>query len=286
MAGTLQVLFDFCRPHPYGRPAPLILLNGLAEQAESWFRNHRFWRRYFDVHTPNVLAYEGDALHRRIQDDLPISVDYLVNQLHRYVTEFVQTPPYHLVASSMGGKVAVEFAVRYPDLVARLVLICPSGLGDAENLPVVEGVRRSDFRALIDSVFWNPRRVDPDLVEYYRQRFTNRRWRSGLLRTIRGTMEHCVRPLLAQVSQPTLLISGREDRIVNPTHAAEAAGDLPNGHFVLIPHCGHAPQMEKPRLVNRLVVDFLTRPQMASRPLYRPSFLRLPALAGTKPLEA
>jgi pimeloyl-ACP methyl ester carboxylesterase len=153
----------------------------------------------------------------------------------------------------------VEFAVRYPPLVSRLVLICPSGLGDEEHLPVVEGVRRSDFRALIDSVFCDPRRVDPDLVDYYRRQFANRRWRSGLLRTVRGTMDHVVRPLLPHVTQPTLLISGSEDRIVNPRHAAEAARDLPNGRFVLIPHCGHAPQMERPRVVNRLVFDFLTR---------------------------
>ena len=67
---------------------------------------------------PNLLVYEGAALHRRIDEGLPITVDYLVEQLHQYLEEFVQTPPYHLVASSLGGKVAVEYAVRYPDRVA------------------------------------------------------------------------------------------------------------------------------------------------------------------------
>jgi pimeloyl-ACP methyl ester carboxylesterase len=266
MPATLRILFNWCRLHSYGRPPSLVLLNGLAEQAESWFRNHRYWRRYFDVHMPNLLAYEGEALHRRIKDDLPISVDYLVEQLHLYLDEFVQTPPYHLVASSMGGKVAVEFAVRYPQLVSRLVLICPSGMGDEEHLPIVEGVRRSDFRTLIDSVFYDARRVDPDMVEYYGRQFANRRWRSGLLRTIRGTMDHSVRPLLCHLTQPTLLISGQEDRIVSPHQAAEAARDLPDGHFALIPQCGHAPQMEKARLINRLVLDFLTHPKAAVRP--------------------
>jgi pimeloyl-ACP methyl ester carboxylesterase len=283
MVGTLQVLFDLCRPRPYGRRAPLVLLNGLAEQAESWFRNHRAWRRHFDVYMPNLLVYEGETLHQRIQEDLPISVEYLVDQLHRYLREFVQTPPYHLVASSMGGKVAVEFAVRYPMLVSRLVLICPSGLGDEEHLPVVEGVRRSDFQALIHSVFSDPRQVDPDMVEYYRRQFSNRRWRSGLLRTIRGTMAHSVRPLLAQVPHLTLLISGQEDHIVSPLHAAEAARELPHGQFVLIPHCGHAPQLEKARLVNRLVVDFLTDPEPAPRPRFNQRFLTQRTPARTNP---
>jgi pimeloyl-ACP methyl ester carboxylesterase len=278
MAARLQTLLNYCRPHPYGRRPALVLVNGLAEQAETWFRNQRFWRRRFDVHTPNVLAYDGEALHQRIWEGLPISVDYLVGQLHRYLDEFAQTPPYHLVASSLGGKVGVEFAVRYPHLVSRLVLICPSGLGDEEHLPVVEGVRRSDFRSLIESVFSDPRRVEPDLVEYYRGRFADRRWRTGLMRSIRGTMDHCVRPLLPRLTQPTLLVSGREDRIVSPRHAEAACRELPNGHFVLIPDCGHAPQMEKPGLVNRLVVHFLTHPRPSPGPRLAPLLLVQPNL--------
>src|SRR5262249_24578611 len=158
----------------------------------------------------------------------------------------VQTPPYHFVASSLGGKVAIEFAVRYPEQVSRIVLLCPSGMGDEERLPIVEGVRRNDLRSLIDSVFSDVRQVDPGMVDYYRRQFANRRWRTGLLRTIRGTMDHCVRDRLAQVTQPTLFISGREDRIVDPALAEEAARLLPHGQFVSIPRCGHAPQLEKP----------------------------------------
>jgi pimeloyl-ACP methyl ester carboxylesterase len=258
MTGKLQALFDLVRPHPYVRQQPLILLNGLAEQAETWFHNHRFWRRCFDVHMPNLLVYDGVALHRRIANDQPITIDYLVEQLHNYLDSFVQTPPYHLVASSLGGKIAVEYAVRYPEEVSRMVLICPSGLGDEENLPIVEGVRRNDMQSLVDSVFYDRRYVEPDVVKYYKKQFINRRWRLGLLRTIRGTMDHCVRELMPQVSQPTLLISGREDRIVSAAHAEAAARELPQGKFVLFPQCGHAPHMERARVVNRLVVRFLT----------------------------
>ena len=57
----------------------------------------------------------------------------------------------------------------------------------------------------------------------------------------------------------------------DPKTAAEAARELPNGMFLSIPKCGHAPQIEVPRLVNRLVVHFLT----AARPSAQPSFVRL-----------
>jgi pimeloyl-ACP methyl ester carboxylesterase len=244
----------------YGRKPPLVLVNGLAEQAETWFRNIRAWRRRFDVHTPNIVCYGGGALHRRIADGLPIDVDYLVGQLHAYLESFVQAPPYFLVGSSMGGKVVVEYAVRYPEQAARLVLLCPSGLGDEEHLPIVEGVRRNDMRSMVASVFYNPRAADHALVRYYEERFADRRWRLGLLRTIRGTMEHRVRDLLPRVAQPALLVAGEDDHIVDPEHAAAVAPLLPRGEFVLLPRCGHAPQLERPRTVNRLVVEFLTRP--------------------------
>lgn len=243
----------------YKRRSSLILLNGLAEQAESWYPNHPAWRKRFDVHLPSLLAYQGDILHARIARDLPISVDYLVEQLRRYLHEFVQNPPYHLVASSLGGKIAVEYAARYPEDVARLVLLCPSGLGEHEQLPVVDGVRRNDVASVVTSVFADTSELDPGLLSYYKDCFTNRRWRLGLFKTIRGTMDCSVRARLPFVTQPTLIVSGQEDRIVDPGTAAEAVHELPQGEFMLIPNCGHAPQLEKPGLINRVVVDFLTK---------------------------
>src|SRR5262245_55174356 len=47
----------------YVRRPPLVLINGLAEQAETWFRNVEAWRCRFTVHAPELLAYEGEALH-------------------------------------------------------------------------------------------------------------------------------------------------------------------------------------------------------------------------------
>jgi pimeloyl-ACP methyl ester carboxylesterase len=253
------------KPHGYARRQPLVLINGLAEQAESWFRNAWYWRRAFDVHMPNILAYRGTALHRRIDDGLSIGVDYLVEQLHLYLESFVQSPPYHLVAASLGGKVAIEYSARYAENVDRLVLLCPSGLGDEERLPVIEGMRRNDTRGLVDSVFHDARYVDEGMIAYYERVFGDRRWRAGLLRTIRGTMEYTVRDRLPHITQPTLLISGAEDRIVDPRHAAEAARMMPNCTHISVPRCGHAPQMERPWLVNKLVLEFLNAEQRAVR---------------------
>ena len=265
------------RPPPaYGRQHALVLVNGLAEQPETWFRNHRVWRRYFDVSMPNLFAYDGPVLHQRIEAGLPITVDFLVGQLHRHLEEFVQTPPYHLVANSMGGKIVVEYAVRYPDRVAAMVLICPSGLSAGEELPIVDGARRFGVDSIIESVFFNPRRIEPALVEFYTRQSRNRRWRTGFVHTIRGTKNHCVRDRLVDVKQPTLLISGQEDRIVNCEEVRAAAGMLPQGQFLMIPRCGHAAQIEKDRLINRIVVRYLTGRMPAPRRVEQGSAAGLP----------
>lgn len=259
-------LIERLRPKAYGRRPPLVLINGLAEQHESWFRNKRFWGRHFDVYAPNILTYDGPALQRRIEARQPISVEYLVEELFTFLDRFVQNPPYHLVSSSLGGKVAVEFAVRHPELVSRVVLICPSGMGDQERLPIMEGVMRNDMYSVVRSVFHKTRYVDRDLVKYYKLALNSRKWKTGLLRTVRGTLEFTVRPRMRELKAPTLLITGERDRICDPITAEEAAKELPHGHFLAIPSCGHAPQIERHWLINRLVAHFLKSPHPTAHP--------------------
>ena len=143
----------------------------------------------------------------------------------------------------------------------RLVLICPSGMGDTERLPIIDGVKRSDAKAVVTSVFHNVRSADRGLQKYYLRCFASRRWKTGFIKCVRGSNPHVVRKRLAEVKCPTLFITGANDRIVDPLTGVEAAADLPDGCHVLIPKCGHAPQIEKPRLVNKLVVHFLTHPK-------------------------
>ena len=272
----LNGLLERFRPKAYGRRKPLVLINGLSEQAESWFRNRRFWGRYFDVHAPNILAYDGPALQRRVAAKQPITVEYLVAELHEFLDRFVQNPPYHLVASSLGGKVAIEFAVKHPELVDRVVLLCPSGMGDEEKLPIMEGVVRKDMYTVVRSVFHRPRFVDRDIVRFYKKQMNDRRWKTGLLRTIRGTLAYTVRQQMHRVQAQTLLVTASEDKICDPKTAARAAAELPHGQFLEIPGCGHAPQIEKHWLINRLVVHFLTAKNPTAHPKWTQLLLAKP----------
>ena len=247
-------------PTHYDRRPPLVLINGLAEQTESWFCNVNAWRRRFEVFTPNILVYDAACIHRRIDERLPIDIDYLVQQLREYLESFVQRPPYRVVANSMGGKIAVELAVRYPELVERLALLAPSGLGEKEQLPIIEGVRRGNSDGVVHSVFYRQLDLNPQLIGYFRKQFASRRWRSGLLRTIQATKKHSIRHQLAELTMPTLLVLGEEDRIIDSQEAITAAEGLPLVRTVVIPKCGHAPQIERAKTINRMVSEFMGAP--------------------------
>lgn len=258
MKPRVRKLFDIPLVQSYRRSPPLILVNGLAEQAESWFANRVSWARHFDVKVPELLVYDGVGLHRHIDTGGDITIDYLTDQLALFLDQFVQNPPYHLVGSSLGGQVLITYAARWPEKVNRLVLLCPSGFHGEENLPVMEGVRRSQYDSLVRSVFHSGRFASPELIDGIGHKFQDRRWKKGVLRTLRGTLGHTVGPLLERITNPCLVIWGAEDQVIADVPGSiRAAERIPNVRQVVIQRCGHAPQIEKSRLVNHLVVRYL-----------------------------
>ncbi|WP_422927050.1 alpha/beta fold hydrolase [Singulisphaera sp. PoT] len=272
MNPSVRKLFDLHRLNAYKRPAPLILVNGLAEQSESWFANRTSWSRHFDVKVPELLVYDGDSLHKHIDQGGEVTVDYLAERLARYLDEYVQRPPYNLVASSLGGQVILTYAAKFPQNVSRMAVLCPSGFYGDENLPMMEGVRRSQYDTLVKSVFHRSHFASDELVAVIERKFQDRKWKKGVLRTLRGTVGHSVAPLLPQISQPTLLIWGANDHVISDVHGSVRAGNtMQKVRQVVIPKCGHAPQIEKSRLVNQLVLRFMRDKLKAVPPTLDPA---------------
>jgi pimeloyl-ACP methyl ester carboxylesterase len=245
------------------RPA-LVLVNGLAEQKQTWFANVRFWREHFEVHQPD-LNFAADQCGGPLRS---LFISQRVEKVRECIGRNIGRPA-HVVASSMGGKVAIELAVGHPEMVSRLVLLAPSGLTRQERLPILAGRRLADSDALVRSVFYDPERAPEHLFRHYRLRLTNRTWRRNLLQIVRATGGHRVRDLAGRVRQPTLVILGVDDRIVDPTESAQTARRLPRGRIKLLGKCGHAPQIERADEVNRLVLRFLlsARPVRAKNPI-------------------
>jgi pimeloyl-ACP methyl ester carboxylesterase len=107
----------------------------------------------------------------------------------------------------------------------------------------------------------------PGVVQYFERKFASRAWRKALFQTVRGTKRHSVEGKLRGIDRPTLVVCGEEDKIVDPQTVRRAVDGLPNFEFKMLPRCGHAPQLEQPQVVNRLVLDFLLQEPPPAAPL-------------------
>lgn len=180
----------------------------------------------------------------------------------------------NLLGVSNGGRIALEFAIAFPHMVKKLVLIAP-GLPGFEN-PVVDEVadaketeaeeakQRGDFdlAAEREAEVWvyGPRRKAADVDPTYRAK---------ALALLRHTVAiplgegigDILRPPAAgrlhEVQAPTLLMIGDQDvASLFPVMDALQAG-IPNNRRVDLPGIAHLPNLENPQLFNRIVLDFL-----------------------------
>src|SRR3954463_10714531 len=115
MNPSVRKLFELPRLNAYKRPSPLILVNGLAEQSESWFANRNPWSRHFDVKVPEILVYDGASLHKRIDEGGEITVDYLTDRLAPSPDQVRPAPPLNPGRPNPGGQILLTYATRHPE---------------------------------------------------------------------------------------------------------------------------------------------------------------------------
>jgi pimeloyl-ACP methyl ester carboxylesterase len=170
-----------------------------------------------------------------------------------------------LVGHSFGGMVACEMAAAYPARAQRLALIDPIGFWrDADPIANWMVLDPAQLRA---RVFREPdgeaaRRMfgggdDPREAAAARIRLT---WAMGATgKFIWPIPDKGLKKRIHRVQAPTLLVWGKEDRLVPLVYADEFARRLPGARVETVSDAGHAPHLERPDIVARLVRDFASR---------------------------
>lgn len=168
-----------------------------------------------------------------------------------------------LVGHSFGGMVAAEVAAAVPAPARRLVLIDPIGFW-RDGDPVVNWMMLEPAQ-LRAHVFRDPdgeaaRRVfghagDPEAAVAARIRVA---WAMGATgKFIWPIPDKGLKKRIHRVTAPTLLIWGKEDRLVPTVYADEFARRLRDARVQTVEGAGHAPHQEQPEVVARMVRDFL-----------------------------
>jgi pimeloyl-ACP methyl ester carboxylesterase len=169
---------------------------------------------------------------------------------------------FHLVGNSMGGRIATEYALAYPDDVATLVLFDPAGVTPPPGTPTSHVVlvnSAADFDALLVAAFVKPPVVPGFLKEYFGERA---RADAPLAHQILDELSATPGRLeerLDRLQPPALVVWGASDRIIDPASAPIWRARLREGDVVLMDRVGHAPMLERPEESATLVAVWWRR---------------------------
>ncbi len=112
---------------------------------------------------------------------------------------------------------------------------------------------------LIGMAWHDPSKVTPEVQEGYRKATKAQDWDKGLWELTKASSELNLGARVGEVTQPVLVITGDDDRIVPTKDSIRLAGELPNAELVVIPQCGHTPQEECPEAWLDAVTKFVER---------------------------
>jgi pimeloyl-ACP methyl ester carboxylesterase len=251
---------------------PIILLHGLGGFAE-------YWRRTIPSLGAGATVYALDlpGFGRSAKPPATYGPAYFAGAI-RGVMDALGIGRASLVGHSLGGALAVTFALMHPGRVERLALVGAVVPGFAYRLSwparaaalpwlgealSMGGCARL-YKACLARCFHAPARAEVDfLVDSFYGARTSAEARAAFLSTVRRFRSECLDcagdygRALGTLEAPVLLIHGRQDPVVPAAHCAEAAAGLPRATVRWIDRCGHFPHLEHPSLVNGWLAQFL-----------------------------
>ena len=220
-----------------------------------------------------VLRY--DLIGRGYSDrpKTAYKIDLFVRQL-RDLLETLNMQQVNLLGLSMGGPITASFIDQNPQVVDKFILIDPAGAKRVTLSLLLEAVKLPIFGELALGLFGSGSMVkgiasdmfDPELVEHFQTQYKIQMQYKGfkyaILSTMRNRMLESFAETYARVGKlkkPTLLIWGKNDTTVPFKNSAEILKAIPHAEFHPIENCGHIPHYEKPEIVNKVLLEFLSK---------------------------
>ena len=224
-----------------GEGEPLVLMHGGLVDARFFEPNLPALAEHFHVYTPERRGHghtpdvEGPISYQLMADDTIAFLETVVGQ------------PADLVGHSDGAFIAMLVAMQRPDLVRRLVLISGGFNKSGEAMPEME------WDVVAITQFLGPAygEVSPDGEDHFPVVAT----KIGEMAAKEPNLQASE---LAAVAARTLVMFSDDD-LVTLAHTVEMYDAIPNAELAVVPGTSHFLTQEKPELVNRIVLDFLTQ---------------------------
>jgi pimeloyl-ACP methyl ester carboxylesterase len=253
-----------------GEGPPIVLIHGYGDTADGWrhvvpglLRDHR------------VIALDVPPFGRSDEVRRERLLDFYKDFFPRLFDQ-LEVDSATVIGHSLGGAIGLHLTLERPDLVDRLGLVAPAGLGKsppwwwflltgygplyktALSVPTpLTGllIREGLNRFLDQRLFHDGRRLKPD-IEHLVELHSSRRDFDRLLAAGRCCIQSYTGTLLedsAAIDVPKLLIWGEHDGLVPSDHARAFASAHPDASVHVLEDCGHYPQIEFPERFNELL---------------------------------
>jgi pimeloyl-ACP methyl ester carboxylesterase len=246
----------------HGDGHPLLLITGLGYAIWSWQRQLPAWSQTF-----RCIAVENRGTGRSPKPPGPYSIEAMADD----AAEALAGRRAHVAGFSMGGYIAQTVALRHPDVVERLVLVCTgTGGPDYHEVPAETndawlanaGKPPAEFARATMPISFRPGWTE-EHAEEFEQLLRDRLEYPTPPECWRAQYDACVDwgrrvTPIEEIRAPTLVVHGDADRIVPYENGVEVARRITAARFETFAGAGHLLFIEEPERFNRLVEEFLT----------------------------
>ena len=261
---------------------PLVLVHGIGAGSSSFM-----WRKNFDVLARDFTVYAIDLLGFGFSEK-PAAAPYSAELYVELITDFIREvidQPVDVVASSLGAAYAVRVAHEHPDLVRSLVLNAPAGGDSFRTRPGMAGaafygllqspVLGTSFHNVMASersirdyarkhLFYDHRRVTDRLVAHLYATSHQAGAQHAIAAFLAGYLNTDMRDAFAQLTQPSLLVWGKQDLTAPLENASALLRSNRLARLEVFDYCRMMPEQEHPERFNQLVREaLLARPATA-----------------------
>jgi len=244
-----------------GAGDPLLLIMGLGYTRDMWYRTEPILAQRY-----RTISFDNRGVGRSDVPPGPYPISTMAADAAA-VMDSAGVNRAHVFGISMGGMIAQEFALQYPERVRSLILGCTSHggpeavLADAEVVTTLmaRGTMSAEdgIRAMVPFIYdasTRRERIEEDL-EIRRRTFPTA---AGYFAQVQGIFAFEARSRLPRLKVPTLVVHGESDRLVPPENGRRIAGLIEGARLVMLPRASHIFPTDQPDATHQAVLRFLS----------------------------
>ena len=266
MAGGVRTNY-----HDVGSGEPVLLIHGSGPGVSAWAN----WRLCIPALAQRLRVIAPDMAGFGFSERKPDAVYSMDNWVAQVIglLDALGIQRVHLVGNSFGGALALALAIAHPQRVGRLVLMGSVGVPFpiTEGLDAVWGYTPSleNMKRLVGLFAYDRALVTDELAELRYRASIRAGFQESFAAMFPAPRQQGVDAMTSReqdiraLPHQTLIIHGREDRIIPLANATTLLDWIPRAQLHVFGQCGHWSQIEHSARFNRLVGDFLTEPEAA-----------------------